>query len=146
MSGHLTSELLTEIYDQQFTPDGDTNFVVKTIAASAVGDADASLIAAPSFPRNAAQSDPFTPNVDSDPTMDVADDNDADTTTDNDGITNNDINTVRLSGTFDGASGNFFCTGNDCTVTHHGGGVYTVDGGAGWTFRASENGQGERAG
>ena len=135
--GPSTSELLTEIYDQQFTPDGDTNFVMKTIAASAVGDADASLIAAPSFPRNAAQSDPFTPNVDSDPTMDVADDSEPDTTTDNDGNPSNDYNIVRLSGTFDGAPGQFFCTGDDCTVTHHGGGVYTVDGGSGWTFRAS---------
>lgn len=126
--GPPTSELLTETYEGDFTAFGDTNLVVKTVEAADSSGDDASLIASPSFPRNAVASDAFTPTIDSDLINDA----------DSDGNPANDYDTVRLSGTFDGASGNFYCEGTDCIATHFGGNVYSLTGGGGWTFRASK--------
>ena len=63
-------------------------------------------------------------------------DNDDTTTTDDDGNPRNDYDTVQISGSYDGARGNFRCTGI-CTVANLGGGRYTMNGE--WTFRANKN-------
>ena len=70
--------------------------------------------------------------IDSDLTRD-ADEPDGD---EPDGNKRNDYDTTRFIGTFDGASGNFECTGS-CTVAHEGGSIYNLRSGT-WTFTTSK--------
>ena len=65
--------------------------------------------------------------IDSDPTMD-GDDGDENT--------RNDYDRTRFSGRFDGASGTFQCTGDECTIKHEGGDLYKIVAGT-WTFTAT---------
>lgn len=116
--GGPTRVLITEhsTYATRFTAVGNTN----NIRASLSGSTEP--IASSRFPGG-ARSTTFEHTIDSDPNADGSD---------SDGNTKNDYDTTRFSGTFDGASGTFECTGT-CTITHRGGSTYDLTSGT-WTF------------
>ena len=126
--GPPTSEPIKEVHTT-FTEVVDTSSIDYDFSnLNQSTDPLASLVYARSFPTNAVTSDPYDPNVD--------DENLQEDGPDMDRNFRNDYTVVQFRGTFDGASGNFRCTGDGCTVTHHGGRVYTMSGG--WSFRVSE--------
>ena len=121
--GGPTQVLITDItdYTATFAAVDDTN----NIRASISGNTHP--IASSRFPGG-GNSKPFEHTIDSDLVNDGGDPPD--------GNTRNDYDTTRFSGTYDGARGNFECTGT-CTVAHEGGSIYNLRSGA-WTFTTSK--------
>ena len=102
---------------------GSTSRIMITI-----NDGDhADLIASSQFPRG-GNTKSFDFTIDSDHSDTGDDDN-------GDGNFRNDYDTVRFSGSFDGASGTFECM-DDCKIKHLGGNRYSVDS-TEWTFTTS---------
>ena len=123
--GAPTREPIREVHSGDFTDVmGSTSRIMITID----DDDHADLIASSQFPGGGNTKEfPFT--IDSDPTMDSVDDDDTNP--------RNDYDTVRFSGSFDGASGTFECMDAvACKIKHLGGSRYSVDS-TSWTFTTS---------
>ena len=99
----------------------DTNLVRDEITSD-----DAALIASSRFPSG-GNPKTFEHTIDSMPDVDGPDD---------DENTRNEYDTTKFSGTFDGVSGTFECTGT-CTITHRGN-RYEITSGT-WTFTTSKS-------
>ena len=124
--GAPTRVLITEHgdYMSRFVDVPDTSRISATIAA-----ADAERIASSQFPRGGLTKT-FEPTIDSDHSDIGGDAN-------SDGNLRNDYDTVRFSGSFDGASGTFECMGDMCTIEHQGGNRYIVSANN-WSFTTSK--------
>ena len=124
--GAPTRVLITEHgdYMSRFVDVPDTSRISATIAA-----ADAERIASSQFPRGGLTKT-FEPTIDSDHSDSGGDQN-------NDMNFRNDYDTVRFSGSFDGASGTFECMGDMCTIEHQGGNRYIVSA-DNWSFTTSK--------
>ena len=111
--GGPTRVLLTEhsTYGGLFSPVEGTNNISATLSGNE------HPIASARFPVG-GRSLPFNHH-----TIDTTDDD-----TDN-------PDTTRFTGSFGGATGNFECTGDPCTVAHEGGSIYNLSGD--WTFTTS---------
>ncbi len=121
--GGPTQVLITALdsYTATFTAVPDTNNIRATLTGNT------HPIASSRFPSG-GRSTTFEHTIDSDPDIDGPD---------GDGNPRNDYDTTRFSGTYDGASGTFECTGT-CTVDHRGGRTYDLSAGT-WTFTTSKN-------
>ncbi|MYD94479.1 MAG: hypothetical protein F4Y02_12490, partial [Chloroflexi bacterium] len=121
--GGPTQVLFTEhaTYTNLFSAVANTNNIHATLTGNT------HPIVSSRFPGG-GRSTTFVHTIDSDPANDGSD---------RDGNTENDYDTTRFGGTFDGASGTFECTGA-CTVAHQGGRVYDLASGS-WTFTTSKN-------
>lgn len=134
--GPAVSIPINQEYGSTRFADGDPANAGTEIESGLVA-ADALLIRSGSFPSTDGTDRTYAFNYDSDPTMDAADDGNADTTTDGDGILTNDLDTARISGTFQGASGHFECTGAAaCTIGRRGDRYVTVSGT--WVFKTTD--------
>ena len=114
--GPATRVLLTQQYSTRFedtAPDTANTAIMSTITS-----ADAGLIRSGSFPTTDGGDKTFPDNRD--------DPDDGDT----------DLDHVRISGTFHGASGYFHCTVQPCTIGRRGN-RYTVESGT-WAFHATD--------
>ncbi len=121
--GAPTRVLITEHSDHMsdFSAVDDTNNIRATLSFG-----NTNPIASSRFPGG-GRSTTFEHTIDSDLIADG---------TDGDSNTRNDYDTTRFSGTYDGASGTFECTGT-CTVAHEGGSTYNLSSGT-WTFTTSK--------
>ena len=123
----LTSVPLTQEYDGVARFDDDDATKTGTpISGTIATPADGALIKSGSFPPD-GQDKTFAHNFDSDHTMDSPDDNNANTP-EPDGNLRNDIDTARISGTFNGASGYFHCMSAACTIGRRGNSYVIVAG------------------
>ena len=120
--GGPTQVLITEhsTYKNRFVDVVDTNNIQATLTGNA------NPIVSDRFPGGGGDRT-YDHTIDSDPTTDGDDPDDN---------TGNDYDTTRFIGYFDGARGNFECTGA-CTVAHEGGRIYNLSSGT-WTFTTSK--------